>query len=107
MFSSAAFICATAENYKMAQQDLTRITVLAQHCLGIINDGINQAASVCGKEGDALYVEFKPKLRATAFGFQQLRNYEMTFMIANTLVVAKKYETAPTNYSLSFEGYNR
>lgn len=29
----------------------------------------------------------------------QLRNYDVTFMIANTLVVAKKYETAPTNYN--------
>lgn len=107
--SSAAFVCATAlaviranmgEDYQIAQQDLTRITVGAEHYLGVNNGGMDQAASIFGKEGHALYVEFKPTLRATAFNFPKLRKHEMTFVIANTMVVASKYETAPTNYNL-------
>lgn len=107
--SSAAFICATAlavvranmgKGYQMSQQDLTRITIVAEHYLGLNNGGMDQAASVCGKADHALYVEFKPELKATAFKFPQLNNYEVTFVIANTMVVASKYETAPTNYNL-------
>lgn len=107
--SSAAFICATAlavvranmgAAYQMSKHDLTRITVVAEHYLGVNNGGMDQAASVCGKEGHALYVEFKPQLKATAFEFPKLKSSEVAFVIANTLVVANKYETAPTNYNL-------
>ncbi|QLG73773.1 hypothetical protein HG535_0F02840 [Zygotorulaspora mrakii] len=107
--SSAAFICATAlavvranmgAGYSMSQQDLTKITVVAEHYLGVNNGGMDQAASVCGKDDHALYVEFKPELKATAFKFPKLKSHEIKFVIANTLVVANKYETAPTNYNL-------
>ncbi|CCE92261.1 uncharacterized protein TDEL_0E00180 [Torulaspora delbrueckii] len=107
--SSAAFICATTlavvranmgKGYQMSQQDLTRITVVAEHYLGLNNGGMDQAASVCGKADHALYVEFKPELKATAFKFPQLKNHEVAFVIANTLVVSNKQETAPTNYNL-------
>lgn len=107
--SSAAFICATAlavirsnmgPDYKVSKQDLTRITVVAEHYVGVNNGGMDQAASVCGEEDHALYVEFKPELKATPFKFPQLKNHEISFVIANTLVVSNKYETAPTNYNL-------
>lgn len=106
--SSAAFICAvalaviranTAADYKVSKQDLTRITVSAEHHVGVNNGGMDQAASVCGEVDHALYVEFKPQLKATPFKFPHL-NREIQFVIANTLVVSNKYETAPTNYNL-------
>ncbi|CAI4056292.1 hypothetical protein SUVZ_02G1340 [Saccharomyces uvarum] len=107
--SSAAFICAVAlavvranmgPDYHMSKQDLMRITVVAEHYVGVNNGGMDQAASVCGEEDHVLYVEFKPQLKATPFKFPQLKNYEVSFVIANTLVVSNKFETAPTNYNL-------
>ncbi|CAI4932708.1 BEM_HP_G0071390.mRNA.1.CDS.1 [Saccharomyces cerevisiae] len=107
--SSAAFICAVAlavvkanmgPGYHMSKQNLMRITVVAEHYVGVNNGGMDQAASVCGEEDHALYVEFKPQLKATPFKFPQLKNHEISFVIANTLVVSNKFETAPTNYNL-------
>ncbi|GMM57240.1 galactokinase [Maudiozyma humilis] len=107
--SSAAFICAVAlavikanmgADYHVSKKDLTRITVVAEHYVGVNNGGMDQAASVCGEEDHALYVEFKPELKATAFKFPELKNDEVSFVIANTLVVSNKFETAPTNYNL-------
>lgn len=107
--SSAAFICATAlaiiranmgPTYHVTKKDLTRITVVAEHYVGVNNGGMDQAASVCGEEDHALYVEFKPELKATPFSFPKLKNSDVTLIIANTLVVSNKFETAPTNYNL-------
>ena len=107
--SSAAFICAVAlavvranlgSEYRMSKQDLMRITVVAEHYVGVNNGGMDQAASVCGEDNHALYVEFKPELKATPFKFPQLNTSEIGFVIANTLVVSNKFETAPTNYNL-------
>ncbi|CCF57076.1 hypothetical protein KAFR_0C00810 [Kazachstania africana CBS 2517] len=107
--SSSAFICAVAlaiiranmgPSFKMVKNDLIRITVVAEHYLGVSNGGMDQATSVCGEEGHALYVEFKPVLKATPVKFPNLKKNSVQFIIANTLVVANKYETAPTNYNL-------
>lgn len=103
--SSAAFICATAlatiravkgPKYEISKQDLTRITADAEHYLGVNNGGMDQCASVCGEKDHALYVEFKPTLKATPFPLPS----PVRFIIANTLVVSNKFETAPTNYNL-------
>ncbi|CCE61498.1 hypothetical protein TPHA_0A04230 [Tetrapisispora phaffii CBS 4417] len=107
--SSAAFICAVAlavvranlgKDYHMSKQDLMKITVVAEHYVGVNNGGMDQAASVCGEENHALYVEFKPELKATSFKFPKMKNNAVEFVIANTLVVSNKFETAPTNYNL-------
>ncbi|QID84210.1 transcriptional regulator gal3 [Saccharomyces pastorianus] len=107
--SSAAFICAVAlgtiranmgVRFHVSKRDLTRITVVAEHYLGVNNGGMDQATSVYGEEDHALYVEFRPQLKATPFKFPQLQNHEVTFVIANTLVESNKFETAPTNYNL-------
>lgn len=107
--SSAAFICAVAlavirvnmgPDYEVSKKDLTRITVVAEHLVGVNNGGMDQAASVCGEEDNALYVEFKPELKATPFKFPELKDTEISFVIANTLVVSNKQETGPENYNL-------
>ncbi|SJM83301.1 related to Galactokinase [Zygosaccharomyces bailii] len=103
--SSAAFICATAlatirahrgRDCVISKQDLTRITVDAEHYLGINNGGMDQCASVCGQRDHAMYVEFKPILKATPFPLPR----GVQFVVSNTLVVSNKFETAPTNYNL-------
>ncbi|GAV51616.1 hypothetical protein ZYGR_0AF00870 [Zygosaccharomyces rouxii] len=103
--SSAAFICATAlatiravkgPKCEISKQDLTRITADAEHYLGVNNGGMDQCASVCGEKDHALYVEFKPVLKATPFPLPA----SVRFIIANTLVISNKFETAPTNYNL-------
>lgn len=103
--SSAAFICATAlatiravkgPKCEISKQDLTHITADAEHYLGVNNGGMDQAASVCGEKDHALFVEFDPILKATPFPLPE----SVRFVIANTLVVSNKFETAPTNYNL-------
>lgn len=103
--SSAAFICATAlatirahrgRECVISKQDLTQITVDAEHYLGVNNGGMDQCASVCGEKDHAMYVEFKPLLKATPFPLPR----GVQFVIANTLVVSNKFDTAPTNYNL-------
>ncbi|CCK73391.1 uncharacterized protein NDAI_0G01860 [Naumovozyma dairenensis CBS 421] len=107
--SSSAFICAVAlaviranlgTTYAVSKKDLTRITCIAEHYLGVSNGGMDQATSVYGQEDHALFVEFKPNLKATPFKFPKLQNHEIQFLIANTLIVANKFDTAPTNYNL-------
>ena len=106
---SSAFTCAAAlatiranmgKNFDISKKDLTRITAVAEHYVGVNNGGMDQATSVYGEEDHALYVEFRPKLKATPFKFPQLKNHEISFVIANTLVKSNKFETAPTNYNL-------
>ncbi|CCH62218.1 hypothetical protein TBLA_0G02800 [Henningerozyma blattae CBS 6284] len=123
--SSAAFTCAvamaiiranTGKDYRISKHDLTEICVIAEHYVGVNNGGMDQAASIFGELDHALYVEFKPKLKATPIKFPTFKNSnatkdgsdttekkignELTFLIANSLVVSNKYETAPTNYNL-------
>ncbi|KAG0679336.1 galactokinase [Kluyveromyces marxianus] len=105
--SSAAFICAVSlaviysnipEGTPIVKDELTKITAVAEHHVGVNNGGMDQAASICGKDGHALYVEFKPQLKATPFKFPD--GLPISFLIANTLVVSNKAETGPVNYNL-------
>ncbi|SCU89388.1 LAMI_0D13432g1_1 [Lachancea mirantina] len=107
--SSAAFICAVAlaviranlgRDHQIPKQDLMNITVVAEHYVGVNNGGMDQAASVCGETDHALYVQFRPELKATAFMFPKLDHSEVNFIVANTLKVSNKVETAPTHYNL-------
>ncbi|ODQ83092.1 hypothetical protein BABINDRAFT_170134 [Babjeviella inositovora NRRL Y-12698] len=104
--SSAAFVCASAlatlhaNGMKhITKADMTKITIVSEHHMGVNTGGMDQAASVCGERNHALYVEFRPELKATAFKFPEL-DPPLAFLIANTLVTSNKHETAPTNYNL-------
>lgn len=107
--SSAAFICSvtlaiiTANmglDFRLSKVDLIKITVIAEHYIGVNNGGMDQATSICGEEDHALFVQFKPNLNAKPFKFPILPNTEIQFLIANTLVVANKFESGPVNYNL-------
>lgn len=105
--SSAAFICAVSlaiiysnvpAGTGISKTDLTKITAVAEHHVGVNNGGMDQAASICGMRDHALYVEFKPELKATPFKFPE--GVPISFLIANTLIVSNKVETGPVNYNL-------
>lgn len=104
--SSAAFcIAATLSCLKVngineiTKADLTRITVVCEHYVGLSNGGMDQSASVNGEESKVLLVSFKPKLEASAFSLPTTTP-ETVFLISNSLITANKTETAPTNYNL-------
>lgn len=127
--SSAAFVvCSTlvtlisntsrrsdAINHKdlpISKNLLVKLSMKCEQEVGVNSGGMDQAASVYGDLDHALYVSFYPKLTAEAKLFptpptsvQSIKNYNpsdynMSFVIANTLVTSNKHETAPTNYNL-------
>lgn len=104
--SSAAFcIAATLAVLKVndikeiSKEDLTRITVVCEHYVGLNNGGMDQCASVCGEPSKVLLILFKPELLATPFELPVTKP-ESVFLISNSLVTANKTETAPVNYNL-------
>lgn len=104
--SSAAFCiaatlaCLRANGIKdISKSDLTRITVVCEHYVGLSNGGMDQSASINGEESKVLLVSFKPKLEASAFSFPTTEPATV-FLISNSLITANKTETAPTNYNL-------
>ena len=102
--SSAAFCVAStlailhANGVKdISKADLTRITVVCEHYVGVNTGGMDQCASVYGEPDKALLIQFKPKLIGKPFKFP-VEN--LTFVITNSLQVSNKHETAPIHYNL-------
>lgn len=83
----------------ISKEDLTRITVVCEHYVGLNNGGMDQAASVNGAPSQVLLVLFKPELTAKPFLLPKT-DPETVFLITNSLVTSNKAETAPTNYNL-------
>ena len=71
--------------------------MISERNVGVNCGGMDQAASVFGETGKAVFVEFSPQLRGTTLTFP-LGN--VVFVIANSLVNADKHDTAPENYNL-------
>ncbi|VEU21436.1 DEKNAAC102228 [Brettanomyces naardenensis] len=105
--SSSAAICVAstlgilrANGVKqISKQDLTRITVVSEHYVGVNTGGMDQCASVYGEKNKVLFIEFKPKLQATPFEIPPTKP-ALSFLITNTLVQANKKDSAPVNYNL-------
>ena len=101
--SSAAFCVAStlavlhANGISITKDDLTRITVVSEHYVGVNTGGMDQCASIYGEQQKALLIEFKPKLRGIPFKFPQ---EDVVFLITNSLQISNKHETAPVNYNL-------
>lgn len=60
---------------------------------------MDQAASIFGLQGSAIYVSFTPKLSAESISFPNTEP-EFCFVIAQTFVEAIKHATAPIHYNL-------
>ncbi len=86
----------------ITKKDLTRITVVSEHYVGLNNGGMDQCASVCGEKGKVLFIEFQPELRATPYSIPEIHPplKPLSFLITNTLVESNKNESAPVNYNL-------
>ncbi|KAM9933338.1 hypothetical protein OXX80_007046 [Metschnikowia pulcherrima] len=104
--SSAAFcIAATLAVLRVngvtaiSKADLTKITVVCEHYVGLSNGGMDQSASINGEDSKVLLVSFKPELSAVPFKLPAT-DPETVFLISNSLVTANKTETAPQNYNL-------
>jgi len=59
---------------------------------------MDQSASVFGQTGSALYVSFKPSLKATPVTFPDTE--DITFLVAQSFVAADKHTSGPVCYNL-------
>ena len=104
--SSAAFVCASAlavlranGEEKIIKKELVELAIVSERAVGVNSGGMDQAASVFSKAGDALSVSFSPDLHAEAIAFPKT-DPPITFMIAQSFVVSDKHATAPECYNL-------
>lgn len=84
---------------EITKADLTKITVVSEHYVGLNNGGMDQCASVNGEPSKVLFVQFKPTLKAIPFELPKT-DPEKIFLITNSLITSNKAETAPRNYNL-------
>lgn len=84
----------------ISKEDLTRITVVCEHYVGVNTGGMDQCASIYGGKRKALMVQFVPKLVGIPFELPVIKPHELVFLVTNSLVEANKHETAPVNYNL-------
>ncbi|KZF19796.1 galactokinase [Xylona heveae TC161] len=104
--SSAAFVCASSlavmvasGEEKVDKRELVELAIVSERAVGVNSGGMDQSASVFSIRGNALYVSFKPELRAEPIKFPNV-NPELTFLIAQSFVAADKHVTAPVCYNL-------
>ncbi|KAI9844765.1 MAG: galactokinase [Sclerophora amabilis] len=104
--SSAAFVCASALGVlrangedKVDKTELVELAIVSERAVGVHSGGLDQSASVFALRGSALYVSFKPQLRARAVKFPATKP-ELTFLIAQSFVASDKQATAPACYNL-------
>ena len=106
--SSAAFCVASTlavihgNGIEISKHDLTKITIVSEHYVGVNTGGMDQCASIYGETGKCLLIEFKPKLMGYPFKFPSLddENDDLAFLISNSLETSNKHETASIHYNL-------
>ncbi len=106
--SSAAFTTASALSVLVANNGaatavdktaLTELAIVSERSVGVNSGGMDQAASVFGERGAALFVSFVPALSARPVFFPTTRP-ALCFVIAQSFVAADKFVTGPVNYNL-------
>ena len=105
--SSSAAICVASTLAVLAangiksvsKSELTRITAVSEHFVGVHNGGMDQCASIYGERNKAILIQFKPRLVGYPFQLPDVRP-EMVFLVTNSLVKADKKASAPRNYNL-------
>ncbi|KAG2431874.1 hypothetical protein HXX76_009367 [Chlamydomonas incerta] len=102
--SSAAIVCASmlgvlsAEGVAPEQLDKAAVAEAAckaERYVGVTSGGMDQAISMMGQQGVSMHVEFNP-----VRGVCVVLPPGATFVIANSLAVSNKAETAPKRYNL-------
>ncbi|KAJ2082984.1 galactokinase [Coemansia sp. RSA 988] len=103
--SSGAFVCATqlavqrVNGIDLPMTELASVAAGAERYVGVNSGGMDETASIMGRRGSALFIEFEPVLRARAIKLPK-SDPALSFVIANTLVVSDKYVTGPVCYNL-------
>eukprot|EP00890_Picochlorum_soloecismus_P003577 jgi/Picsp_1/421/NSC_00419-R1_galactose kinase len=99
--SSAAIVCSSAlailalYGIRLKKGEVAEFTATAERYVGVISGGMDQAISIMGKTGVAQLVEFNP-VRASPVVIPS----DATFVIANSMTVSNKAESATGRYNL-------
>lgn len=78
---------------------LVALSVTCEQLVGVNSGGMDQAASVYGKKGHALFISFKPIFRVEPQAFP-IKSGSFVFLLAHSLVASHKSKTASTQYNL-------
>ncbi|KAF8072885.1 GAL1 [Scenedesmus sp. PABB004] len=93
--SSLAIAAALGVSGQLTKGEVAEFTCTAERHVGVTSGGMDQAISVMAMPGVAMLVEFNP-VRASDVALPP----GATFVIANSLTVSKKAETADRRYNL-------
>jgi len=99
--SSAAIVCSAAlamlgcYGIRLKKGEVAEFTAMAERYVGVNSGGMDQAISIMGKTGVAQLVEFNP-VRAAPVAIPS----KATFVIANSMTVSNKAESATGRYNL-------
>jgi N-acetylgalactosamine kinase len=99
--SSAAIVCASAlavlgvHGLRLAKGEVAEFAARAEQYVGVTSGGMDQAISIMGMPGIAQHVEFAP-VRAADVALPP----DAAFVIANSLAVSNKAESATGRYNL-------
>ncbi|PVV00370.1 hypothetical protein BB560_005256 [Smittium megazygosporum] len=103
--SSSAFVSCTAmatlkaNGAPLDKKVIVDLSVASERYVGVNGGGMDQTCSVMAKKSSAVFIEFYPSLKTTPVQFPKT-DPEISFVIANTLVVSNKQVTAPVCYNL-------
>ena len=106
--SSAALVVSSlissllsSQHTTLSKRKIVELAMISERNVGVNSGGMDQAASVFGEKGKAVFVEFAPNLQGTSVQFPSFgAGKDVSFVIANSLVNADKHDTAPENYNL-------
>ncbi|PVU97442.1 hypothetical protein BB561_000547 [Smittium simulii] len=99
MVSCVVLATFNINNAQLSKEDIVNISVASERYVGVNGGGMDQTCSVMAQRSSALFIEFSPKLNTTSVRFPKT-DPEISFVIANTLVVSDKQVTAPVCYNL-------
>ncbi|KAJ2830968.1 galactokinase [Coemansia erecta] len=102
--SSAIVCCAVLATMKvngrlLPKGDVVETAVASERYIGTNGGGMDQTTSIMSQSQSAVFIEFDPELKITPVKFPST-DPQITFVIANTLVVSDKAVTAPVCYNL-------
>lgn len=95
--SSMVVLEALHARKQISRTQMTEIAIASERLVGVNSGGMDQAASVFGIRGHAMYVTFVPSLMAEPI---RLPSDEYVCVVSNTLVTSDKKVMGPVQYNL-------
>lgn len=96
--SSLVVLTAFGMRDHFGRAHLTERAISSERLIGVSTGGMDQAVSVFGEMGKAIFVSFVPSLRTEPILMPHWNDY--LFLVSNTLVQSDKKANAPTQYNL-------